>query len=91
MSVDNDSGKIAMLQGGEMPIYEPGLTDLVAANVRAGRLSFTTDLAGAVASAEVVMIAVGTPSRRGDGNADLTYVYGLPARSRPPLMVRRWW
>ncbi len=65
-----------MLRRGEMTIYEPGLADIVAANVRAGRLSFATDLAGAVASAEVVMIAVGTPSRRGDGYADLSYVYG---------------
>ena len=76
VAVDNDPAKVAMLRRGEMPIYEPGLADLVAANVRAGRLSFTTDLSGAVASAEVVMIAVGTPSRRGDGHADLSYVYG---------------
>ena len=75
-SVDNDPGKVAMLRRGEMPIYEPGLADLVASNVRAGRLSFTTDLAAAVAGAEVVMIAVGTPSRRGDGHADLSYVFG---------------
>ena len=75
-SVDNDPGKVAMLRRGEMPIYEPGLADLVASNVRAGRLSFSTDLAAAVAGAEVVMIAVGTPSRRGDGHADLSYVYG---------------
>ena len=60
---------------GEMPIYEPGLADLVASNVRQGRLSFTTDLNGPVADAEAVFIAVGTPSRRGDGHADLTYVY----------------
>ena len=58
-----------------MPIYEPGLTDLVAANGRAGRLSFTTDLAGAVKAADAVFIAVGTPSRRGDGHADLSFVY----------------
>src|SRR3546814_6504349 len=58
-----------------MPIYEPGLDQLVAANVAAGRLSFTTDLAGAVAEAEAIFIAVGTPSRRGDGHADLTYVF----------------
>ena len=75
-SVDNDPAKIAMLRRGEMPIFEPGLSDLVASNVRAGRLSFTTDLATAVAGAEVVLIAVGTPSRRGDGHADLSYVYG---------------
>ena len=75
-SVDNDPNKVAMLRRGEMPIYEPGLADLVASNVRAGRLCFTTDLASAVANAEVVMIAVGTPSRRGDGHADLSYVFG---------------
>ncbi len=76
VAVDNDPAKIAMLRRGEMPIFEPGLADLVASNVRAGRLSFTTDLATAVASAAVVLIAVGTPSRRGDGHADLSYVYG---------------
>ena len=58
-----------------MPIYEPGLDALVAKNVRAGRLAFTTDLASAVAKADIVFIAVGTPSRRGDGYADLSYVY----------------
>jgi UDPglucose 6-dehydrogenase len=73
--VDKDESKIAALERGEMPIYEPGLDDLVAANVRAKRLSFTTDLKGPVADAEAVFIAVGTPSRRGDGHADLTYVY----------------
>ena len=73
--VDKDQGKIAALERGEMPIYEPGLDDLVAANVRAKRLSFTTELEGPVAQAEAVFIAVGTPSRRGDGHADLTYVY----------------
>src|SRR5581483_2373048 len=73
--IDKDSGKIAALQRGEMPIYEPGLDDLVAANVRAGRLLFTTDLHAPVAQAEAVFIAVGTPSRRGDGHADLSYVY----------------
>jgi UDPglucose 6-dehydrogenase len=73
--VDKDAGKIAALQRGEMPIYEPGLEDLVANNVRAGRLSFTTDLKKPVATAEAIFIAVGTPSRRGDGHADLSYVY----------------
>jgi UDPglucose 6-dehydrogenase len=73
--VDTDAAKIAALQRGEIPIYEPGLDDLVANNVRAGRLSFTTELAGPVASADAVFIAVGTPSRRGDGHADLSYVY----------------
>ena len=73
--VDKDESKIARLRNGEIPIFEPGLDALVAANERAGRLTFTTDLASAVASAEAVFIAVGTPSRRGDGYADLTYVF----------------
>jgi len=74
--VDKDAGKIARLCQGKMPIFEPGLDQLVENNVRAGRLSFTTDLAAAVAGADAVFIAVGTPSRRGDGHADLTYVFG---------------
>jgi len=73
--VDKDPAKIAALLRGEMPIYEPGLEDLVASNVRAGRLAFTTDLSKPVAEADAVFIAVGTPSRRGDGHADLSYVY----------------
>src|SRR5690349_21972304 len=73
--VDKDVDKIARLVRGEMPIYEPGLDQLVASNVKAGRLSFTTDLAAAVAGADAVFIAVGTPSRRGDGHADLSYVF----------------
>ncbi|MGU3362833.1 UDP-glucose dehydrogenase family protein [Methylobacterium sp. M6A4_1b] len=73
--VDNDAGKIDLLKAGRMPIYEPGLEALVAENVRHGRLSFSTDLAGAVADADAVFIAVGTPSRRGDGFADLSYVH----------------
>jgi UDPglucose 6-dehydrogenase len=73
--VDKDTAKIAALERGEVPIYEPGLNELVAANRRAGRLKFTTDLRGAVAAADAVFIAVGTPSRRGDGHADLSYVY----------------
>ncbi|AHD12071.1 UDP-glucose dehydrogenase family protein [Phaeobacter gallaeciensis] len=72
--VDKDAAKIARLQAGEVPIYEPGLEDLMARNVAAGRLAFTDDLAAAVAEAEAVFIAVGTPTRRGDGHADLTYV-----------------
>ncbi|AUQ76693.1 UDP-glucose dehydrogenase family protein [Phaeobacter piscinae] len=72
--VDKDAAKIARLQAGEVPIYEPGLEDLMARNVAAGRLSFTDNLAAAVAEAEAVFIAVGTPTRRGDGHADLTYV-----------------
>jgi UDPglucose 6-dehydrogenase len=73
--VDKDTAKIAALTRGEVPIYEPGLNDLVAANSRAGRLKFTDDLPGAVKGADAVFIAVGTPSRRGDGHADLSFVY----------------
>jgi len=73
--VDKDAAKIASLKAGKMPIFEPGLEDLVARNAAAGRLAFTTDLAAAVAGAAAVFIAVGTPSRRGDGHADLTYVF----------------
>ncbi|MEG3143039.1 UDP-glucose/GDP-mannose dehydrogenase family protein [Sphingomonas sp. RT2P30] len=73
--VDKDEGKIAALEAGRMPIYEPGLDTLVATNVAAGRLKFTTDLKAAVAGADAVFIAVGTPSRRGDGHADLSYVF----------------
>ena len=73
--VDKDEGKIEALEAGRMPIYEPGLDQLVASNVDAGRLRFTTDLTPAVAGADAVFIAVGTPSRRGDGHADLSYVY----------------
>ncbi|HTS40810.1 MAG TPA: UDP-glucose/GDP-mannose dehydrogenase family protein [Xanthobacteraceae bacterium] len=75
--VDKDADKIAALKRGEIPIYEPGLADLVAANVRTGRLSFTTELKRPVAEAEAVFIAVGTPSRRGDGHADLTFVHAV--------------
>lgn len=75
--VDKDAGKIERLHAGIMPIYEPGLEDLVAANVRDGRLTFSTDAAEAVAEADAVFIAVGTPSRRGDGHADLSYVYAV--------------
>src|SRR4030088_26649 len=73
--VDKDGDKIAALRRGEIPIFEPGLDALVAANVKAGRLDFATDLAKPVADADAVFIAVGTPSRRGDGHADLSYVY----------------
>jgi len=73
--VDKDAAKIAALKAGKIPIYEPGLEDLVERNAKAGRLTFTTDLAAAVGGAEAVFIAVGTPSRRGDGHADLTYVF----------------
>jgi UDPglucose 6-dehydrogenase len=73
--VDKDPTKIAALQSGTMPIFEPGLPELVAKNVRDDRLFFATDLTQAVREADTVFIAVGTPSRRGDGHADLSYVY----------------
>ncbi|MCZ8259699.1 MAG: UDP-glucose/GDP-mannose dehydrogenase family protein [Beijerinckiaceae bacterium] len=73
--IDKDVGKIAALKNGIMPIYEPGLDQLVAKNVRDGHLFFATELSQAVQEADAVFIAVGTPSRRGDGHADLTYVF----------------
>ena len=73
--VDTDADKIEALRGGEIPIFEPGLGSLVRRNVRAGRLGFSTELAPAMKGADAVFIAVGTPSRRGDGHADLQYVY----------------
>ena len=73
--VDKDAGKIERLKAGEIPIYEPGLDQLVQSNARAGRLFFTTNLAEAVKGVDAVFIAVGTPSRRGDGHADLSYVF----------------
>lgn len=73
--VDKDADKVASLKRGEIPIFEPGLDVLVEGNMQAGRLSFTTDLKAAVKGAQAVFLAVGTPSRRGDGHADLSYVY----------------
>ncbi len=73
--VDKDASKIERLNRGEIPIYEPGLEALVESNAKAGRLKFTTDISSAVADADAVFIAVGTPSRRGDGHADLSFVY----------------
>ena len=73
--VDTDAAKIEALQQGVMPIFEPGLAELVTRNMREGRLSFSTDLSGPVSEAEAVFIAVGTPSRRGDGHADLSFVH----------------
>ncbi|MEO1920739.1 MAG: UDP-glucose/GDP-mannose dehydrogenase family protein, partial [Sphingomonadaceae bacterium] len=75
--IDKDEKKIAALENGVMPIYEPGLDALVETNVKAGRLSFTTDLAAGIDGADAIFIAVGTPSRRGDGHADLTFVYAV--------------
>ena len=77
--VDKDKTKIAKLYKGDIPIYEPGLDELVTRNFAAGRLSFTTDLGSAVAQADAVFIAVGTPTRRGDGHADLSYVHAAAA------------
>ncbi len=92
--VDKDAGKIAALEAGRMPIYEPGLAELVTSNARAGRLEFTTDLAKGVKDADAVFIAVGTPSRRGDGHADLSYVYAATreiaeAVSKPVVIVTK--
>jgi UDPglucose 6-dehydrogenase len=75
IAVDKDSGKIEALRRGQIPIYEPGLDEMVARNVESGRLTFTTDLPSAVGDVDAVFIAVGTPSRRGDGHADLTYLF----------------
>ena len=89
--VDKDERKIEALHAGRMPIFEPGLDQLVAKNVAAGRLTFTTDLASGVAGADAVFIAVGTPSRRGDGHADLSYVYAateeIARAATGPLVV----
>ncbi len=75
--IDKDPGKIERLNAGVMPIFEPGLAELVNGNVRAGRLTFTTDLPSAIAGAGAIFIAVGTPSRRGDGHADLSFVHAV--------------
>ena len=75
--IDKDPAKIDALNAGIMPIYEPGLAELVAGNVKAGRLSFTTSLAEGIDGAQAIFIAVGTPSRRGDGHADLSFVYAV--------------
>ncbi|RMH46906.1 MAG: UDP-glucose/GDP-mannose dehydrogenase family protein [Alphaproteobacteria bacterium] len=83
--VDRLADKVAALQAGRVPIYEPGLEAMMARNVAAGRLSFTTDLAGAVAGADAVFIAVGTPARRGDGHADLQHVHAAAREIAPAL------
>ncbi|MEQ1496064.1 MAG: UDP-glucose/GDP-mannose dehydrogenase family protein [Novosphingobium sp.] len=75
--IDKDPAKIDCLHAGVMPIFEPGLAELVGSNVKSGRLTFTTDLAEAISGASAIFIAVGTPSRRGDGHADLSYVYAV--------------
>jgi UDPglucose 6-dehydrogenase len=81
--VDTDASKITALQAGTIPIFEPGLDALVASNAKAGRLTFTTEIAAAISEAEAVFIAVGTPSRRGDGHADLSYVYAVAESIAP--------
>lgn len=83
--VDRDGERVRRLREGEVPIYEPGLSDLLARNVEAGRIRFTTDLAEPVATAELVLLAVGTPMRRGDGFADLTYVFDAVKELAPHL------
>jgi len=89
--VDKDASKIDALREGRIPIFEPGLDELVARNVEAGRLEFTLDLAQALPGADAVFIAVGTPSRRGDGHADLSYVYAaareMAGQLRPGAVV----
>jgi UDPglucose 6-dehydrogenase len=89
--VDTDADKIEALRQGKIPIFEPGLEDIVARNVQSGRLSFTTELAKALDKAEVAFIAVGTPSRRGDGHADISYVLAaareIALAAKGPLLV----
>jgi UDPglucose 6-dehydrogenase len=89
--VDTDAAKVEALRAGVIPIYEPGLQELVERNAREERLTFSTDLAGSIADVEAVFIAVGTPSRHGDGHADLTYVYAAAAdvarAAQGPLVV----
>jgi len=92
--VDKDAAKIDKIKAGVMPIWEPGLEGLVKSNIERGRLAFTTDLLEGIADAEAVFIAVGTPARRGDGHADLTYVYDAVrelarAMTRPLVVVTK--
>ncbi len=83
--IDQDAGRIAQLRQGVIPIFEPGLEALVASNVEAGRLSFTTEMAAAVRAADAIFLAVGTPSRRGDGFADLSFLYAAASEIAPLL------
>ncbi len=83
--VDKDTDKIQRLNAGKVPIYEPGLDEMMARNTAAGRLAFTTDLGNALQDADAVFIAAGTPTRRGDGHADLTYVYAAAEEMAPLL------
>ena len=80
--VDKDPDKIAALKAGQIPIYEPGLEELLARNAEKGRINFFTDLAAAVQNTDLIFLAVGTPMRRGDGYADLSYVYQSRRRDR---------
>ena len=89
--IDKDASKIERLRQGVMPIYEPGLDQLVAHNVRDGRLFFATEAAEAVREADAVFIAVGTPSRRGDGHADLSYVYSAAEEVATWSTASPWW
>ena len=73
--IDKDASRVESLNRGEVPIYEPGLDDLLKRNIEGGRITFSTDLGPAIKSADLVFLAVGTPMRRGDGYADLSYVY----------------
>ena len=83
--VDRDEARLAELKAGKSPIYEPGLDDLVARNMKAGRLIFTNELRSAARDADIVLLAVGTPMRRGDGHADLSYVYAAVEEIAPHL------
>ena len=89
--VDRDPTKIETLGKGQVPIYEPGLEALIARNVEAGRLSFTGDLKTAMEGAQAIFIAVGTPTRRGDGHADLTYVMAAAEEIAVNLTYRKKW
>jgi UDPglucose 6-dehydrogenase len=83
--VDKDAEKVAALRRGEIPIYEPGLEELLARNAENGRIHFFTDVAEPVAQADLVFLAVGTPKRRGDGYAALSYVYSAVEENAPHL------
>src|SRR5262245_17869755 len=83
--VDKDEQRLTELKAGKSPIYEPGLDDLVARNMKAGRIIFTSDLRSAARDADIILLAVGTPMRRGDGHADLSYVYAAVEEIAPHL------
>src|SRR5262245_38157124 len=83
--IDKDGRRVEALHRGDIPIYEPGLEDLLRRNAAAGRLSFSTDLERGVAEAQIVLLAVGTPMRRGDGHADLSYIFAAVEDMAPHL------